>query len=188
MTPAERDYAAAYLERTKSSLLAATAALTEEQWRFKPSSEEWCAAECVEHIALVEAFLLDTIAKLAAGPPAPAEILATCAGKEAIVEQKVPVRNVKVKAPEQARPTNRFANSADLIAHFIATRDRSIEYARTTTDDIRRRTHPHFVFGPMDGYQWLIFMAAHGERHLNQLLEVTGRHSAAASRPTQTGL
>ena len=177
MTPAEREYAAAYLERTKSALLAATASLTEEQWRFKPSAEEWSPAECVEHITLVEAFLLETIAKLAAGPPTQAEVLAKCAGKESVIEQRVPARTVKVKAPERSCPTNRFANSAQLIAHFIATRDRTIEYARTTTDNIRERTHPHFVFGPLDGYQWLIFLAAHGERHLNQLLEVTGRLS-----------
>jgi hypothetical protein len=173
MTQAEREYAAAYLERTKATLLATTASLTEAQWRFKPAPEQWSPAECIEHIALVEAFLLETIHKLVAGPPAPLDVLTQCAGKEVVIEKKVPDRAVKVQAPERVRPTNRFANSADLIAHFSATRDRTIEYARTTPDPLRERTFPHFVFGPLDGYQWLIFLAAHGERHLNQLMEVT---------------
>jgi hypothetical protein len=185
MTPAERAHAANYLERTKSALLAATAPFTEAQWHYKPSPEQWSPAECVEHICLVEAHLLDTIYALVAGPAPPQDLLAQCAGKEQVIEKHVPARIVRVVAPEQARPTNRFANTAVLIAHFTATRDRTIEYTRTTTHPLRERVHPHFRLGPLDGYQWLIFLAAHGERHLNQLLEVT--MAGGSARPAGTG-
>jgi hypothetical protein len=172
MTPTERDRAVAYLEQSRTALLSATEAFTEAQWRFKPSPEEWCPAECVEHIALVERMLLRRIQDGVSGPADPEEVLAAAAGKEDLILKMVPGRGRKVKAPEPARPSNRFADSASLLSFFTEIRENSIAYVRTTNDPIRTRTFPHFVFGPLDGYQWIIFMAAHTERHLNQLNEV----------------
>ncbi len=177
MTSAEREYAIAYLERTKAALLDATGQFSQAQWKSKPSSEAWSPAECVEHLAITEASLLKTIQKLVAAPPESPEVLAQCTGKEKIVEKHVPSRARKVLAPDPARPANRFA---DPLAAFIETRNRTLEYVRTTQDPIRERTYPHFVFGPMDGYQWIIFMAAHTERHLKQALEAIPEAAPAA--------
>ncbi|MBZ5603756.1 MAG: DinB family protein [Acidobacteriia bacterium] len=171
MTPDERQYAAAYLERTKSVLLEATANLTESQWFFKPTPADWSPAECVEHLAITEGFIVGTIRKLADNAPDAPDVLASCAGKEALIEKRVPRRGFKAQAPEQARPRGQFATHGEVIQCFLATRDASIDYARTTAHPIREHTFPHFVFGPLDGYQWLIFCAAHTERHLAQLLE-----------------
>ncbi len=174
MTFAEREYVIAYLQRTKAALLDSTAHFTKEQWTTKVSADQWSPADCVEHLAVTEASILNSIRKLVADPPPDAQILASCAGKEKLIERAVPSRGRKVQAPEPARPTNRFAHP---LAAFIQTRERTLEYARTTNDPIRERVFPHFVFGPVDGYQWLIFIAAHTERHLAQLLEVI--HEAA---------
>src|SRR5262249_33594475 len=157
--------------------------LSDPQWRFKSSPEEWSALECVEHLAIVEGFLLERIRTAATTVPDSSDVLAQCAGKENIIQQKVPLRGAKAKAPEMARPSGRFADTAELIDHFTAARDRTVEYARTTSDRIREHTFPHFVFGPLDGYQWLIFCAAHTERHTKQLLEAI----AAAASKGQTG-
>jgi hypothetical protein len=143
----------------------ATSTFTEAEWKRKPSPEVWSAADCLEHLAITETHLLDQIRS---APAASGEILAGCAGKEAIIEQRVPLRERKVQAPEGARPSGRFTNS---LTEFLATRDRTIEYVRTTSDPVRQRTVPHFVFGPLDGWQWFIFMSAHTERHLRQLIE-----------------
>ncbi len=186
MTIAERDKAVSYLERTKAALLQATASITEAQWQFKPSPGQWSAAECVEHIVVSEQLLLDNIQKSATNPPDPAEVLAACAGKEKIIEQRVPRRGAKAKAPAPVFPSGRFGDPAAITARFIAVRDRTIEYARTTSDPIREHTFPHFAFGPLDGYQWLIFCAAHTERHTAQLLEVI--EAEALARRTATGL
>lgn len=167
MTNEERTYAIAYLERTKAALVESTANFTGAQWRAKTSPDQWSPAECVEHLAITEARLLNVIQGLPAADP---ELVASCAGKETIIERAVPSRGVKVQAPEPARPTNRFA---DPLAAFVETRDGTLAYTRTTEDPLRQRVFSHFVFGPVDGYQWLIFMAAHTERHLKQLLEVS---------------
>jgi hypothetical protein len=172
VTPADRERAIAYLEQTKTAVLDSTAALDEAQWRFKPSPETWSPAECIEHVAIVETELLRRIQELAQGPAAPDEILAQTPGKEETMVKMVRSRARKVSAPEGARPTNRFSSSAELRAHFVEVRERTIVYVRTTEDPIRQRTYDHFVLGPLDCYQWILFLAAHSERHLKQLEEV----------------
>jgi len=186
MTPAEREHAVAYLERTKSALLDAAAPLSESQWRFKPGPDQWSAAECIEHLVLVEERIFASIQKVVAGPPAGAEVLRSCAGKESTIQRAVPVRGTKVTAPEPVRPSAGSGNPAAAVARFSATRDRTLEYARATTDPIRQRTFPHIVFGQIDCYQWLIFVSAHTERHLAQLLEATEAEGRA--RQTASGL
>ncbi len=171
MTQAERERAIAYLEQTKTAILDSTAPLNEAQWRFKPSPEAWSAAECVEHVAITETFLLRTIQESVKAPAAPEEILAQTSGKEDVIVKLVAARKGKASAPEGAHPTNRFPNSTELRAHFTEVRDRTILYLRTTEDPLRRHTFDHFVLGPLDCYQWLVFMAAHSERHLKQLQE-----------------
>jgi hypothetical protein len=173
MTSADRQRALDYLEQTKAAILAATAGFTEDQWRFKRSPEQWNAAECIEHVAIVEQSLLRTLQRLASGPPGPEEVLASTRGKDEIILRAVPTRRGKVQAPEPARPSNRWPDTATLVASFTAIRDQTILYVRSTDHPLRSISHPHMVFGPLDGYQWLLFMAAHSERHLKQLLEGT---------------
>lgn len=171
MTPADRQRALDYLERTKAAILTSTAGFTEAQWRFKPSPEQWSAAECIEHINVVEQGLLRTLQRLAAGPPVPVDQLASTQGKEELILKFVPSRRGKVQAPERARPINRWPDTGALVASFIQIRDETILYVRSTEDALRSVSHPHMVFGPLDGFQWLLFLAAHSERHLLQLLE-----------------
>ena len=179
MTPTEREHAVSCLERTKAALLEATAHLSDAQWTFKPAPDQWSAAECVEHLAITESGILGRIRQLATVAPDAADVLASCAGKETLIEKRVPRRGIKAVAPEFARPNGQTGSPAEIVKRFIATRDASIDYARSTTNAIREHTFPHFVFGPLDGYQWLIFCASHTERHLAQLQEAVTAASAA---------
>src|SRR5262249_12830635 len=96
---------------------------------------------------------------------------AETSGKEERVRAFVPNRQTKVQAPERLRPSNRFATQKELIAHFNETRDRTVEYARSTADPLHAHAFPHPILRQLDCYHWLILLAAHTERHLNQLLE-----------------
>jgi len=186
MTPTERDHVVTNLTRTRRAMLDAVTPLTPSQWQFKPSPEHWSPAECVEHVALVEARVVGAIKKLSAGPPTAADILASCAGKDEMIERDIPARLTRFTAPEPVRPTGRYTQPAELLAFFTSTRDATLEYARTTADPVRQIAFPHLYFGPLDGYQWLLLMASHTERHLNQLLEVI--QAEASARPAATGL
>jgi hypothetical protein len=56
-TQADKGKALAYLESTKKGALDATKGLSEAQWNFKPATDKWSVAECVEHIAAAEDFI-----------------------------------------------------------------------------------------------------------------------------------
>jgi hypothetical protein len=40
------------------------------------------------------------------------------------------------------------------------------------TVDLRGYAAPHLVMGQLDGVQWLLFAAAHTERHTRQIIEL----------------
>jgi DinB superfamily len=52
----------------------------------------------------------------------------------------------------------------------LKSRQRTIEFLQSTPD---LRAHvSDSPLGPLDGYEWLLFIAAHSERHTKQMLEV----------------
>ena len=61
MTPGEREKAAAYLDETRDRLLRTAQNLSPMQLQYKPAPERWSAAECLEHITLVENLVLGNI-------------------------------------------------------------------------------------------------------------------------------
>lgn len=171
MSPDERARAVAYLEETKAALIESTSKLTYAEWHHKPSAEQWSPAECVEHLSITEMYLCRTLQEMGTRPAASEEELAAAGGKEDLIAKAVPSRGRKVKGPPESQPKLQTTDPEAILDRFLAIRDRTIHYARTTNDPLRTRLFPHFVFGPIDGYQWLIFMAAHSERHRRQLEE-----------------
>ncbi len=82
-------------------------------------------------------------------------------------------RSRPAQAPEPLKPTNNFPTPEAAKAEFSKRRAGSIEYVRSTKDDLRN--HAVVSGGPigiMDAYQQLLLMAAHTERHTAQINEV----------------
>jgi hypothetical protein len=177
MSPAERERAIRYLEETKAALVESTRTVAGALWHFKPSPEQWSIAECIEHLSATESQLLSVLQKMRERPEAAAEELAINAGKEEKLAAAVASRGRKVMGPPGAMPRLTTTDPNAILDRFNAIRESSIEFARKTLDPIRTRLHSHFVFGPLDGYQWLIFMAAHSERHRKKIEEI--KESAA---------
>ncbi len=171
LTAAEREHAIQYLNSTHDQFLAAIQGLSEKQWRFKPAPDRWSVAEVSEHIAVSEATIFGLVQQTLKSPATP-EKRAEVAGKDEIILTKVPDRSHKVQAPEMLRPTSRFATEADNVKAFEASRVATIDFVRTTNEDLRDHFSPHPVFGTVDSYQWILLLAAHSERHTKQILEV----------------
>lgn len=173
MTGAERARAVSYLRETKAQVLHEVSAWSAEQWRFKPSPSSWCACECIGHITLAEEGLLRRVQAMIHEPEAPADVLAQAAGRDELIVRMIRSRKRKVQAPAAHSLLDASTPEASVIlGRFDRARDLSIEYLETTTDPIRTRVHPHFILGPFDGYQWMLFLGAHAKRHLQQIQEV----------------
>jgi hypothetical protein len=170
MTAAERAFLVAQLEQSKTDFLAAINGVTAAQWSFKPAPTVWSVAECAEHLILAEDFLRGTAQGILKTPAVPRPETSTSEQDHKLVDM-VGDRSHKATAPEPITPSGKFATPADAIKEFTARRDKSLAYARTTTDELR----VHTVKGPlgtMDAYQFLLLMASHTERHTAQIREV----------------
>jgi hypothetical protein len=173
ISDAERATVVQHLTTTREQVLAESAKLTEAQWTFKTAPDRWSVGEVVQHLVLAEPFLFETLQKLRSGPPATAEQLAAAKGKEEMIRKVIPDRTQKVQAPEPLQPTGakKAAGQAETVAAFRDRRAKTLDYAKNTKDDLRGRVADS-PLGPLDGYQWLVFIAAHNERHLAQIKEV----------------
>lgn len=172
MTSEERDAALKLFQTTHDNFLKSIAGLSEKQWKFKPAPDRWSVAEVAEHITVSETTIMGLIQHPLMQSPAAPEKHELVKGKDQLILEKVPDRSHKAQAPEMLRPTGRWATEADLTKAFEEARKANMEYVRTTNDDLRDHFFAHPVFGPLDGYQWLLLLATHSARHTAQIEEV----------------
>jgi hypothetical protein len=127
--------------------------------------------EVVEHLALAEDFLFGAQQKMVAGPAATPEQRAATKGKDAVILKAVPDRTQKAQAPEPLRPSEKLEGQRIVVSAFRDRRAKTLAYAGKSTDDLRARVGES-PLGPVDAYQWMLFIGAHTERHLAQIREV----------------
>jgi hypothetical protein len=167
---AELETAAAYLEKTRAAVLAATKGLSAAQWKFKADPARWSVAETLEHIASAEDMLRGLVKdQVMKAPPRPAgeDVKAI----DDFVLTAIPDRTQKAKSPEPLIPTNRYGSPDDARTHFESSRAATLAFLKATPG-----LRDHAIDSPLgkrlDGYQWLLFIAAHSERHTKQIEEV----------------
>lgn len=172
LTPEERESALKSFQTTHDAFLRSIAGLSEKQWTFKPAPDRWSVAEVAEHITVSESTLFGLVQKQIMMSPAAPEKREQVKGKDELIMQRVPDRSHKAQAPEFLRPTGRWATEADLTKAFEESRKATMDYIRTTNDDLRDHFFDHPVFGTLDGYQWLLLISTHSARHTAQVEEV----------------
>jgi uncharacterized damage-inducible protein DinB len=172
LTPEERELALKSFQTTRDNFLQSIAGLSQKQWTFKPAPDRWSVAEVAEHIAVSESSLFALVQKQIMASPATPDKREQVKGKDEIILQRVPDRSRKVQAPEFLKPTGRWATEADLTKAFEESRKATMDYIRTTNDDLRDHFFDHPQLGTMDGYQWLLLISAHSARHTAQIEEV----------------
>jgi hypothetical protein len=170
VTPEDREMAVKYLQKTLDGVMAATKGLSEAQWNFKADTNRWSVSECAEHIAAAEDFLMNMVEeKVMKAPPRtePTDVKAL----DEMVLKMIPDRSRKAQAPEPLRPANRFGTPQESLKHFKESRAKTIAFLKKT-DDLRQHAVDSPLGKQLDGFEWVLFVAAHSERHTKQMLEV----------------
>ncbi|HWR51768.1 MAG TPA: DinB family protein [Bryobacteraceae bacterium] len=174
----DRDFALSQLHATRKMVLDAIDGLSEAQWKFKPAPDRWSIAEIVEHLILTEESMMGWTKKVLETPAVEGRSASRAADEKLYAGYLD--RSHKASAPAELRPsTGNWPTPAAAAQEFASRRDRTLEYVRTTQDDLRG----HLTKGPggdMDAYQMVLLNAAHTERHMAQLNEV----KAAPGYPT----
>ena len=172
----ERQKLINHLERTRNGVIEATKGLSDAQLNFKAGPFRWSVAQCVEHIALSEGFLfrIGTEQALKAPVQATRKLPQQIAEGDAFILKMIPDRSSRFQAPEPVRPGKQSSSAAaeQGIARFLSDRGRTLDFVKTTQEDLRGHCIDSPFLKCMDSYQWILMLSAHTERHLAQLLEV----------------
>ena len=159
------------IDRTRARLFESVEGLTAEQQGFRPAPDRWSVAQLCDHLSIVEGNVLKLLGKVLAkaeesgAPPRDGAAFAPVS----IEEFAERTRGVKLDAPEAVRP----ADSRPVAESLAALRDsRAALHAlrpRLERLDAHALRFPHPAWGPLNLYQWLLFVGAHEDRHLAQI-------------------
>jgi hypothetical protein len=171
LTTQEREKAVTLLTDTETGVFTAVKGLSEAQLNFKPAPDRWSVAECVKHIAASETTLWameEPALKQAANPEKREGITIT---DEQLV-YGVEDRSHKSKTFAALEPANSPYKTVDeALQAFKKNREKLIAFVKATQIDLRNHVLTLPV-GTYDSYQFILLIAAHSNRHTQQIAEV----------------
>lgn len=153
--------------------------LSTEQLYYKANDNQWSIAECIEHITLAELHFPEIVAE---------EMQKTAVKNkktkysDSEIRTKMTSAKWRAKSPKKFKPSNKFDSVESTIDAFKNQRLQTIEYVKTTSDNLRVHYWWHPLTGSIDLYQTLILMSAHLERHTHQIKKLKIDQIVADSR------
>jgi hypothetical protein len=172
ISESERDFALSHLYASEKKFLVSVDGLSPAQLNFRAAPNRWSIAQCAEHIALAEDFIFEFVTGHVMKSPAVPDHKASDADDQKVLAAATD-RSQKFAAPEPIRPTGKFASVDEAVAHFEKSRAHVLDYVRTGQDDLRHHMAPSTATGSaLDGYQFILLLSAHTERHIAQIEEV----------------
>jgi hypothetical protein len=167
LTTEEIITASRHLAVARGYLVESVSTLSAAQWNFRPDNDTWSIADILEHLVLIEGRVHAIIGNMVNSPEA--EPGHKESEMDGFIINEVPKRSFKVKAPVPVCPVSRWTGP-EALELFIASREQTMQLLAAPL--LRGRVRPHPIFGPWDGYQWLLAVASHTMRHAGQICEV----------------
>jgi hypothetical protein len=135
----------------------------------KPVDGGWTILECAEHLVLTEHALLQMIQREVLSSSANPEFSVELQARDAAVLAAMGDRTVKLKTFPFLEPQGKYADPSSVLDAFLARRADTLEFVRATRVAVHHHAAPLEGLGPLDAYHWLLLMAAHTDRHLEQM-------------------
>ena len=159
------------LARAREGLLAAVAPLDQAALDRRGGSG-WSPGMVLDHLVRSEAGAVKVIAKLVREAPV-TDPIALPDQRHRLDFAHLDDRTQTNEAPAVTLPTASRLRD-DLLRDLARSRIALLDLVRKMRPlDLRDRTVPHPILGPLDAYQWLLFVAQHEARHTQQILEAT---------------
>ena len=146
--------------------------LSQQQWHHKNADSLWSIAEIAEHLEKSERQLFTLVRDQLAVSNTQPDKVAEVSGKTEEVMEAITSRDHKVKTRPDLEPKGIYHSPKDFLKSFQKLRRESISYAENTEDKLRHQFIPFGPLGDLDGYQILMFMSGHLDRHIQQIEEV----------------
>lgn len=137
-----------------------------------PPGGGWTVAQVVEHLAIVEDGTGRLISKLIRQADGTTEVDTTPVAASLDRYRVWDASGRPVEAPPLVQPT-RAVGLADARGAQATARDRLMAaFVAASGRALGSVTHPHPVVGPLDVYQWGLFVAHHQRRHCTQIRDI----------------
>jgi hypothetical protein len=164
-----------HLAHYRAELLDSVQAVPADQRNQRPAPDRWSVAEILDHLGIVEGNVVRMLRKhfeLARAEglrPEP---------EDRPVVPSVPValvldRSHRIEAPERILPTTGL--TAEAAWQVLVDRREALENLVGEFDGFALGDvvppYPHPIFGPFNGWQWIVFLGAHEGRHSAQIRE-----------------
>jgi hypothetical protein len=163
-----------YAKAIRYQLLEFAQSLPESAYEQRSGPDGWTIAGILEHLALIEdsiGRLINRMSKQIRAEGHPVEIETTSI-LGLVDEMAADSRHRKMMAPEPYRPTGTVSVQQSLV-RLEDIRQRLVSAVESANGvDLSKATFPHPFFGPLNGYEWLVWIPKHELRHLNQMKEI----------------
>jgi len=158
------------LETERQALRDATQHMSAELVERRPASDRWSVAEILEHLAIVEKQVAMGLAQKIAGGTALAPLASDDVGPIAFDASRARDRGGRFKTGPASEPKGLGIAGAwtALDDSRRVLRDLIDRHGMSALHQVVLR-HP--LFGELNAYEWLAFVAAHDARHRAQILD-----------------
>jgi hypothetical protein len=172
-----------YLDTQRSELREAVEAVPPALRDQSPGAERWSVAQVLQHLVLIEKRIGRGLTKwvLDARDEGLGPETETSSVMNSVPLQLIADRSKPRSAPEEVRPQGEFdAASAwsDLEQARAALRAGAMAGDGLALGEV---IQPHPVLGPINLYQWLLFVGSHEARHTAQVREIAAELSAGSN-------
>lgn len=172
-TENDRKYLLDSLLNTRDLIVRETVNLNEAQWNFKESPARWSIKEVVEHIAIWELLLSHEVSKALSAGQQPD--LNKTAKPDSIyygfIMEDKPHISIEYTKPFTYTLPMGLNDGKNNTAWFLKMRNESIEYIKTSQDDLRSH---YLKSGRPNIHQLYITIYGHTQRHLKQIKKIKG--------------
>lgn len=175
LTDEERENAVTKLTETQEYMMTTLDGLSEAQLNYKSSPESWSIAECVEHLTISENAFSEMLKSTLETAP-DESMRANVSMSDDEIYAMISSREKKVQTSEAFVPSGKYGSYEETLTNLTAKRMEHIEFLQTSEDDFRNH-FKEMPFGTIDGYQIVLFMAGHTERHVKQMEEIKADES-----------
>lgn len=171
VTAGSREFLLDYFKKTSDKLSESVSGLSEAQLQFRPSEDKWSVSQCLEHIVAAESMLFGVVRKGLEAPANPEEKDKVKFSDEELIAA-ITDRSQKAEAPAELRGEGKYTDPETATDDLASARKAVLEYIENASLEDLRDHVIEFPFGKIDGYQSLLFIAAHSARHTLQIEEV----------------
>jgi hypothetical protein len=170
MVPRDRQRLVAHLEMTAGWLESELSGLSAAQLAFRPERGAWSIMEVLDHLVVVGPIYWQDLQTALATPPT----TVVSRNTDADLLWYGIDRTDRERAIPSEVPKGSARTLADALAMYRKAHSRLLQYAKTTTDDLRRH---HVARQGCDAYQWALLISTHEQRHILQIRELK-RHAS----------